>query len=64
MVEFETADPALRGEIAITTTLVDAGGGNDVPLVCEGLPPGVPTVDNETSTRMALAKLASLVEAG
>ena len=63
VVEFETADPALCGEITITTTLVDAGGGTDVLLVYEG-PPGVPTVDNETGTRMVFAKLASLVEAG
>src|SRR4030081_3802760 len=30
VVEFETADPALRGEMTITTTLVDADGGTDV----------------------------------
>jgi uncharacterized protein YndB with AHSA1/START domain len=64
VVAFETTDPALRGEMTITTTLVDADGGTDVLLVFEGLPPGVPTADNETGTRMALAKLAALVEAG
>ena len=63
-VEFETTDPALRGEMTITTTLVDAGGGTDVLVVYEGLPPGVPAADNATGTRMALAKLAALVEAG
>ena len=62
MVEFETTDPALRGEMTITTTLVDADGGTDVLVVHEGLPRGVPTADNETGTRMALAKLAALVE--
>jgi hypothetical protein len=64
VVEFETTDPALRGEMTITTTLVDADGGTDVLVVYEGLPRGVSTADNETGTRMALAKLAALVEAG
>jgi Activator of Hsp90 ATPase homolog 1-like protein len=64
VLEFETPDPALRGEITITTTLVDANGGTDVLLVYEGLPRGAPTADNETGARMALAKLAALVEAG
>jgi uncharacterized protein YndB with AHSA1/START domain len=64
VVEFETTDPALRGEMTITTTLVDSGGGTDVVVAYEGLPRGVPTADNETGTRMALAKLAALVEAG
>ncbi len=64
VVEFETRDPALRGEMTITTTLADADGGTNVLVVCEGLPRGVPTADNETGTRMALAKLAAFVEAG
>ena len=64
VVEFETTDPALRGEMTITTTLVDADRGTDVLVVYEGLPRGVPTADNETGTRMALVKLAALVEAG
>jgi uncharacterized protein YndB with AHSA1/START domain len=64
VVEFETTDPALRGEMTITTTLVDTGGGTDVLVAYEGLPRGVPTADNEIGTRMALAKLAALVEAG
>lgn len=62
--EFETDDPALQGEMTITTTLVDANGGTDVTIVYEGLPRGVSSADNETGTRMALAKLAAFVEAG
>lgn len=61
--EFETADPALRGEMTITITLADADGGTEVLAVHDGLPPGVPTADNETGWRQALAKLAKLVEA-
>jgi uncharacterized protein YndB with AHSA1/START domain len=61
--EFETADPALRGEMTITLTLSDVGGGTEVLAVHEGLPPGLSPADNETGWRMALAKLAALVEA-
>jgi uncharacterized protein YndB with AHSA1/START domain len=61
--EFETADPGLRGEMTMTTTLTDAGAGTDVLVVHEGIPDQVPAADNETGTRMALASLARLVEA-
>ena len=61
--EFETTDPALRGEMTITVTLTDApDGGTDLVAVHEGLPPGVSPADNETGWRMSLAKLAALVE--
>jgi uncharacterized protein YndB with AHSA1/START domain len=62
--EFETSDPAFRGEMTITITLVDASGGTDILAVHDGLPPGVSTDDNEQGWRMALTKLATLVEAG
>jgi uncharacterized protein YndB with AHSA1/START domain len=62
--EFETTDPALRGEMTITITLADADGGTDVLGLHEGLPSGASIADNETGWRMALAKLAALVEAG
>ena|SRR5437588_1990696 len=61
---FETADPTFAGRMTITTTLADADGGTDVCLAFEGLPAGVRPADNELGTRMALAKLAALVEAG
>jgi uncharacterized protein YndB with AHSA1/START domain len=63
-VEFETADPALRGEMTITFALADADGGTEISAVHEGLPPGVPPADNEAGWRSSLAKLAALVEAG
>jgi uncharacterized protein YndB with AHSA1/START domain len=62
--EFEAADPALGGTMTMTTTLTDAGDGTDVLVVHDGIPDAVPAADNETGTRMALAKLAALVEAG
>jgi uncharacterized protein YndB with AHSA1/START domain len=61
--EFETTDPALQGEMRITITLSDKDGGTEVVGVHEVLPPGVSTVDNEAGWRMALRKLAALVEA-
>lgn len=46
--EFETSDPALRGEMVSTITLTDgADGGTDVVGVHEGLPSGLSTADNE-----------------
>jgi uncharacterized protein YndB with AHSA1/START domain len=63
VVEFETADPALRGEMTITITLSDADGGTDLLAVHDGLPPGLSAADNETGWRSSLANLAALVEA-
>ena len=60
----QIVDPALRGEMTITITLADGAGGTKLLAVHEGLPPGVSPADNEAGWRMALAKLAALVEAG
>ncbi|MBQ0826814.1 SRPBCC family protein [Streptomyces tagetis] len=63
VLEFETPDPALRGAMTLTTTLADApGGGTDVTVDHEGLPDAVPAADNETGTRMALGRLAALLD--
>ncbi len=64
VVEFETTDPAMRGEMTITISLADAGGGTDVLAVHDQLPPGLSAADNEVGWRSSLAKLAALVEAG
>lgn len=64
VVEFETSDPAMQGEMTITYTLADADGGIDVNGVHEGLPSGVSPADNELGWQMSLDKLAALVEAG
>jgi len=64
VLEFETDDPALQGEMTITFTLTNAEGGADVLGVHENPPPGVSPADNETGWRMALDKLAALVETG
>jgi len=63
VVEFETEDPALQGEMTVTITLTDAGGGTEVVAAHDQLPPGLSSIDNETGWRMSLANLAALVEA-
>lgn len=61
--EFETADPALRGEMTIAIRLSDAGdGATEVVAVHDGLPPGISPSDNELGWQEALARLAALVE--
>jgi uncharacterized protein YndB with AHSA1/START domain len=62
--EFETEDPALRGEMTITYTLSDANGGTELLAVHDGVSPSVPHADNELGWPWSLAKLAALVEAG
>lgn len=63
VVEFETTNPALSGEMTITYALADADGGTGVLAMHDGLPRGLSTADNEVGWRMSLAKLAALVEA-
>jgi Activator of Hsp90 ATPase homolog 1-like protein len=41
MDEFETDDPAFRGEMPITISLIDLRGGTDLVAVHDGLPRGV-----------------------
>jgi uncharacterized protein YndB with AHSA1/START domain len=63
VLEFETTDPALQGEMTLTIDLADADGGTEVIAVHDGLPPGVPPADNELGWRLSLGKLAALLEA-
>ena len=62
VVEFETAEPALHGEMTITIALSEADGGTDVLAVHDGLPPGLSAADNEAGWKSSLAKLVALVE--
>lgn len=59
--EFESDDPALRGEMTITIALADADGGTELVATHEGLPSAVSLPDNETGWNMALDKLAAFV---
>jgi uncharacterized protein YndB with AHSA1/START domain len=63
VVEFETTNPELFGEMMVTTTLREVDGGTEVLVAYDGLPRGVSPDDNEVGTVMTLAKLALLVEA-
>ncbi|HWT23906.1 MAG TPA: SRPBCC family protein [Solirubrobacteraceae bacterium] len=60
--EFETDDPALRGEMTITVGLRDHDDGTELVAVHEGLPDGVRPADNEEGWRQSLDRLAALVE--
>jgi uncharacterized protein YndB with AHSA1/START domain len=60
--EFETDDPALRGEMIITIRLSDAGDGTELVAVHAGLPEAVSPADNELGWQESLARLAALVE--
>jgi uncharacterized protein YndB with AHSA1/START domain len=62
VVEFETSDPALQGEMTITISLADADGGTDILAEHDELPRGLSAADNEVGWQMSLAKLATLVE--
>ena len=64
VIEFETTDPELQGEMTITYTLADSpDGGTDLVGLHENLPPGVPPEQNELGWSMSIDKLARLVEA-
>ena len=60
--EFETTDPLFAGEMTMTITLREEDGGTELTAVHEGVPAGVPPEDNELGWRMALDRLAALVE--
>ncbi|MEV5957156.1 SRPBCC domain-containing protein [Streptomyces sp. NPDC051987] len=62
VIEFETGDATVRGTMRMTTTLTGADGATDVEVLHEDLPEGIRPEDNELGTRMALDKLARLVE--
>ncbi|MEV8362125.1 SRPBCC family protein [Streptomyces niveus] len=64
VIEFETADPTMRGVMTMTTTLSDVDGGTEIVMVHDGVPDAVPVADNELGTRMSLDNLARLVEDG
>jgi uncharacterized protein YndB with AHSA1/START domain len=62
VMEFETSDPEMQGEMTSTIELSDEDGGTRLVALHEDVPPGVAPADNETGWRMSLGKLAKLVE--
>jgi uncharacterized protein YndB with AHSA1/START domain len=62
VIEFESDDPAMRGEMTVAYRLVAVDGGTQVIAVHENVPPGVPPEANELGWSMSMDKLAALVE--
>lgn len=64
VVEFETDDPLMQGEMRITYSLADGDQGTELRAVHENLPPGLSPADNELGWTISLDKLAGLVGRG
>lgn len=62
VVEFETDDSTMQGEMTITYLLYDADNGTTLTGMHENLPPGVSAADNELGWNMSMDKLVTLVE--
>jgi uncharacterized protein YndB with AHSA1/START domain len=63
VIEFETDDPTLQGEMTVTYTLVAAADGStELAGLHEDVPPSVDPEQNELGWTMSLGKLAALVE--
>lgn len=65
VVEFETTNPGLQGEMTIAYALAEAtDGGTNLAAVHEDLPAGLRPEDNELGWSLSIDKLARLVETG
>ncbi|HET6627531.1 MAG TPA: SRPBCC domain-containing protein [Nocardioidaceae bacterium] len=62
VLEFKTDDPALGGEMTMTTAITQTAEGASVVMVHDGVPDAVRRADNQAGMEMALARLAALVE--
>jgi len=62
VVEFETDDASVSGEMTISYTLTEAVEGTQITGLHENLPPGVDPADNELGWTISLGKLADLLE--
>ncbi|MBV9775170.1 MAG: SRPBCC domain-containing protein [Gemmatimonadetes bacterium] len=61
-VRFDTADPAMLGEMTLTVTFEEVPGGTEVTLLFTNLPPGLRPEDNDTGARLSLEQLARRFE--
>ena len=61
-ITFDSEDPAFSGEMTVVVTLEDRGGGTEVTILFENIPPGIRPEDNDAGTRSSLEKLARYVE--
>jgi uncharacterized protein YndB with AHSA1/START domain len=62
VMEFETDDPSMRGEMTVTFTLADADDGTHLCATHDNVPAGISPADNELGWSMSLAKLKQFVE--
>jgi hypothetical protein len=62
ILEFETADSSMQGEMTITFALAEAEGATELSAWHENVPSGISPADNETGWRTSLARLKQLVE--
>lgn len=62
VVEFESEQPGMSGEMRVTYDLEDAGDGTRVTVTCEGIPRAVRLEDNERGSAESLQRLSLLVE--
>lgn len=62
VMEFETDDPAMQGEMTVRFTLGADGDGTVLHATHEKVPPGVSLQDNELGWTMALDRLTALLE--
>ncbi len=62
VIEFETDDPSMSGEMTVTYRLEEADTGTELIGIHENVPPGVAPEDNELGWRISIGKLADLVE--
>jgi uncharacterized protein YndB with AHSA1/START domain len=61
-IEFESADPAMRAPMTVTTTLQELPRAVLISLTFDNIPTEVSELDNEKGTKMALTKLTQLLE--
>ena len=62
VIEFETDNPFMQGEMHVTILLRDGEGGTVLVAVHDHLPPALSPSDNELGWRISLGKLKTLVE--
>ena len=57
-IRFVSDDPQFHGEMTMTATFEPLGGGTEVVLQFDNLPPGLRPADNEEGGRLSLEQLA------
>jgi uncharacterized protein YndB with AHSA1/START domain len=62
LVEFESDQPGISGEMRVLWELADADDGTEVTVTCDEIPEGICPKDNEEGSAASLEKLAQLME--